>query len=154
MELPYIFEKIRAVHPKVKFAVAGTGPAEKKLKEALPGGIFLGWVNHDRLPEYYSAADMLILPSKFDTFGCVVLEAMSCGCPVAAYRTKGPKDIIQNDFNGFVVNTRSEMAAQINDLLNDKKRNQGFKKAALKRALDYNADSIIEKLLNDLDLSA
>ncbi|HOO72232.1 MAG TPA: glycosyltransferase [Spirochaetota bacterium] len=152
MELPAIYEKIKNDFPRAKMVIAGTGPNEKELKKALPEGIFLGWVDHDRIPEIYSAADMLLLPSKFDTFGCVVLEALSCGLPVTAYRTKGPKDIIIHNENGFLVKNKNEMASAVRLYLGDKKLQKSFKKAALKRAGEYDADLIIGRLLDDLSL--
>ncbi len=154
MELPKIYEKIRADYPSVKIAVAGKGPAEAALKEAMPEGIFLGWVDHEKLPEVYSAADMLLLPSKFDTFGCVVLEALSCGCPVTAYKTKGPRDIIEDGKCGYLVKNRTEMTAAVKDYLADRRKHSRFSKAALKRAKAYAPDTIIEKLLKDCALDS
>ncbi len=150
MEIPPIMEKVRASYPDVKVAFAGMGPKENALKALMPDAIFLGWVDHDKLPEIYSAADMLILPSQFDTFGCVVLEALSCGLPVVAYNTKGPKDIIINGLNGFLVKTRAEMADRIAEFLSDKKLRQRFKNESLKRAKDYDPDRIIARFMQDL----
>ncbi len=94
---------------------------------------------------------MLVLPSKFDTFGCVVLEALSCGLPVSAYETKGPKDIIEDGKCGFLSNSRKDMAKKIIGYFNNEKLRPEFKKAALVRAADYNSDKIISKLLKDID---
>jgi glycosyltransferase involved in cell wall biosynthesis len=154
MELPDIYEKISGLYPDARIAIAGTGPAEKKLRKALPGGIFLGWVEHDRLPEVYSAADMLLLPSRFDTFGCVVLEALSCGCPVAAYNTKGPRDIIEHGRSGYLVTNRHEMASCVKEYLGDAALRRRFRKAALKRAAKYDPGAITDRLLKDIELKA
>ncbi len=152
MELPPLYRALRERFPDVKIAVAGKGPREEDLKKALPEGIFLGWVDHKKLPDVYSAADMLILPSKFDTFGCVVLEALSCGIPVTAYNTKGPKDIIQHGRNGYLVKTRSEMTASVIEFLAGKTRQPIFKKAALERAQEYQPDAILSQFLKDVRL--
>lgn len=152
MELPEIYKKIRKDNPNVKLAIAGKGPAGKELKAKLPDAIYLGWVDHDKLPEVYSAADMFILPSKFDTFGCVVLEALSCGLPVIAYRTKGPKDIIENGKNGFLVNNKKEIIKASQYFLADNHLQKSFKKSALQRASTYNADRIVFDLLNSVGL--
>ena len=154
MEIPCIMEKVRKVYPDVKIAFAGKGPKEVDLKAALPDAIFLGWVDHDKLPEIYSAADLLILPSRFDTFGCVVLEALSCGLPVIAYNTKGPKDIIVNGLNGYLVKTRIEMAEKIVEFLGDKKLQQKYRNESLKRAKDYDSNKIIERFLKDINSAA
>ncbi|TAL35483.1 MAG: glycosyltransferase [Spirochaetes bacterium] len=154
MELPAVMEKVRTAYPDVKLVVAGMGPAEAALKRAMPDAVFLGWVDHAKLPEVYSAADMLLLPSRFDTFGCVVLEALSCGLPVVAYKTKGPKDIIVDGINGYLVKTKGEMAARILEFLKDRKLRASFKKESLKRAKEYDPDRIIKRFLNDLTSAA
>jgi len=151
MEIPLIMERVRSKFPDAKIAFAGTGPKEKELKETMPEAIYLGWVDHDRLPDVYSAADLLILPSRFDTFGCVVLESLSCGLPVIAYNTKGPKDIIINGLNGYLVKSRNEMAAKIIEFLGNNKLRGSFKQESLKRAKDYNVDNIISRFLQDLN---
>lgn len=154
MEIPQIMEKVWKVHPTVKIAFAGMGPKEQELKETLPDAIFLGWVDHAKLPEVYSAADMLILPSRFDTFGCVVLEALSCGLPVAAYNTKGPKDIIIDGVNGYLAKGSDDIAEKIIQFLNDGKLRRAFKAHALKRARQYNVDAILERFFKDLESAA
>ncbi len=152
MEIPQIYQRVREVYPDIKLVVAGAGPAEGELKKAIPDAVYLGWVDHDKLPGIYSAADLLILPSRFDTFGCVVLEAMSCGLPVIAYKTKGPKDIIIHDKNGFLVKTKSEMADMIIHFFSSEKMRKVFKKRALERANQYRPDTIIRKLMKDINL--
>jgi glycosyltransferase involved in cell wall biosynthesis len=149
MELPEIYRHLKLNHPEIKIVIAGTGPAEQELKEKLPQAIYLGWVEHDHLPWIYSAADLLILPSKFDTFSCSVLEAISCGLPVIAYKTKGPKDIIQDHESGFLVNTLDEMKEKLSDYIINKEIRKRFKNSALQRALEYKKDLILNKLLND-----
>ncbi len=149
MELPEIYRHLKLNHPEIKIVIAGTGPAEQELKEKFPQAIYLGWVEHERLPWIYSAADLLILPSKFDTFSCSVLEAISCGLPVIAYKTKGPKDIIQDHESGFLVNTLDEMKDKLSDYIKNKEIRKRFKNSALQRALAYKKDLILNKLLND-----
>jgi len=152
MELPGLFRKISESFPDAAMVIAGKGPMEKKLKEALPGARYLGWVDHEKMPELYSAADMLVLPSKFDTFGCVVLEAMSCGLPVTAYRTKGPKDIIRHGKNGFLVSSGKEMAECIKGFLEDSAAPASFRRSALERAAEFNSDTILSRFLEDIGL--
>ena len=52
------------------------------------------------LADYYSDADAFVFPSKTDTFGLVMLEAMACGTPVAAYPVTGPADVVIDGVNG------------------------------------------------------
>jgi len=149
MELPYIMHKIKLSIPNVRLIVAGNGPAEIELREAMPDAIFLGWVAHEQLPEIYSSADLLLLPSRFDTFGCVILEAMHCSLPVIAYNTKGPKDLITDGENGFLVVNPTEMAEKAVAYLSNIESNDKMKNAALSRSNDYNAKIIIDELLQN-----
>ena len=151
-ELPLIFREARKKIPGLKMLVAGTGPAENELKTAFPEAEYTGWIDHGKLPEIYASADLLILPSRFDTFSCVVLEALSCGLPVIAYNTKGPKDIIQDSRNGFLVETMEEMNDRILDYFSDPSIHDAFRKAALLRADEYTAENILQKLLVDIGI--
>lgn len=74
--------------------VVGDGPALATLKKAYPDAIFHGVKPKEDLPAYYGKADVFVFPSKTDTFGLVLLEAMACGLPVAAYPVTGPIDVV------------------------------------------------------------
>lgn len=74
--------------------VAGDGPALASLKKQFPAVRFTGVLTAPELAALYNAADFFVFPSKTDTFGLVLLEAMACGCPVAAYPVTGPVDVI------------------------------------------------------------
>lgn len=77
--------------------VAGEGPALPALRAKYPKANFMGVLNQHELAEVYSSADVFVFPSKTDTFGLVLLEAMACGLPVAAYPVTGPLDVIGNE---------------------------------------------------------
>jgi glycosyltransferase involved in cell wall biosynthesis len=74
--------------------VAGVGPALEGFKTRYSSVNFLGVLNQHELAEVYASADVFVFPSKTDTFGLVLLEAMACGLPVAAYPVTGPIDVI------------------------------------------------------------
>lgn len=74
--------------------VAGDGPALAKLKAEFPEVRFTGVLGQEELATLYNAADVFVFPSRTDTFGLVLLEALACGCPVAAYPVTGPVDVI------------------------------------------------------------
>jgi glycosyltransferase involved in cell wall biosynthesis len=76
--------------------VAGVGPALAALKARFADTNYLGVLNQHELAEVYAAADVFVFPSKTDTFGLVLLEAMACGLPVAAYPVTGPIDVIED----------------------------------------------------------
>jgi glycosyltransferase involved in cell wall biosynthesis len=154
MELPGIIGMIRSVIPEVQLVIAGTGPAEEELKRLLPEAWYLGWVDPENLPALYMAADILLLPSRFDTFSCVVLEALSCGLPVVAYNTKGPKDILEDSVNGYLVETGEEMAGKVIGFFLDPGIQPEMKEAAIRRADTYQADRIMDRLLRDTGIMA
>ena len=74
--------------------VVGDGPQRKTLQQAYPAAHFAGARFGPALAAAYAGADVFVFPSKTDTFGLVVLEALACGVPVAAYPVTGPKDIL------------------------------------------------------------
>jgi len=74
--------------------VAGGGPALEAMKTRYPKVRFFGPQPHDRLAHYYRMADVFVFPSLTDTFGLVLLEAMACGCPVAALPARSTRDVL------------------------------------------------------------
>ncbi len=75
-------------------ALVGEGPQLAKLKELYPQAHFLGMRKGPELAACYAAADAFVFPSRTDTFGLVLLEALACGAPVAAYPVTGPLDVV------------------------------------------------------------
>jgi glycosyltransferase involved in cell wall biosynthesis len=83
-------------------AVVGGGPQLEVLKSRYPKVAFTGPKFGLDLAEHYASADVFVFPSLTDTFGNVLLEALACGVPVAAYNVTGPKDIVVNGKFGFL----------------------------------------------------
>ena len=149
LELPAIYQRAKQAVPNLRFAVVGNGPLQPQLKKEMPDAIFMDWIQQGKLSLIYASVDMLVLPSRFDTFAMVVLEALSCGLPAIAYNTKGPKDIIEHKRCGFLVETPLEMQEQIVDFLQNDNR-AAFKKAAVERAAAYKPDTIITGLMRNM----
>ncbi len=82
--------------------VVGTGPDLERLQKQYPKVEFAGLRQGQELGDYYRRADCFVFPSKTDTFGIVLIEAMACGLPVAAYPVTGPIDLITEDFMGVL----------------------------------------------------
>jgi glycosyltransferase involved in cell wall biosynthesis len=80
--------------------VVGDGPQRAALQERYPGVIWRGYYQGQELAKAYAEADVLVFPSLTDTFGLVMLEAMACGTPVAAYPVTGPRDVIREGVSG------------------------------------------------------
>jgi len=108
---------LRLPGPGVKYVV-GDGPARVELQRQYPQAIFLGPLSGERLAEAYSNADVLVFPSRTDTFGLVILEALACGVPVAAYPVPGPADILGSPGTGALhenLETAVERALKTSD---------------------------------------
>lgn len=151
-ELADVFAAARQANSKTRMVFAGTGPAEEKLRELIPEAIFLGWQPKENLCELYNRADLLLLPSTFDTFGCVVLEAMSCGLPVCAYATKGPADIIDHGVNGFLARSREDFSGAVALFAAEPLAYEGLREQAFARSLDYRPDRIMNQMLIDMGI--
>ncbi|MCM5679525.1 glycosyltransferase family 1 protein [Schlegelella sp. S2-27] len=82
--------------------VYGVGPVLDKLQRAYPGVHWRGVVPRSELPFIYSAADAFVFPSRSETFGLVMLEAMACGTPVAAFPVAGPLDVVADSDGGVL----------------------------------------------------
>ena len=82
--------------------VIGSGPAREGLMARYPDVPFFIADGDRELVKYYNAADVFVFPSLTDTFGLVMLEALACGIPVAAFPVTGPKDVIGNSGVGIL----------------------------------------------------
>lgn len=82
--------------------LVGDGPLLSYYKQKYPDVIYMGALLGDKLAEQFASADVFVFPSKTDTFGVVMLEAISSGIPVAAYPVTGPNEVIIKGVNGFL----------------------------------------------------
>ena len=76
--------------------VVGDGPQRKELERRFPDAVFVGSKTGAELASYYQRADVFVFPSRTDTFGLVLIEAMACGTPVAAFPVRGPIDVVKD----------------------------------------------------------
>jgi len=82
--------------------VVGDGPQLDDLKRRYPAVRFVGVKEDEELAQYFAAADVFVFPSRTDTFGLVLLEAMASGVPVAAYPVPGPLDVVDRSGAGVL----------------------------------------------------
>lgn len=87
--------------PGTKYVV-GDGPDKDHLEKVYPEVQFTGFKTGKDLVNHVASADVFVFPSKTDTFGLVMLEAMACGVPVAAYPVKGPIDVVKQGETGVL----------------------------------------------------
>lgn len=82
--------------------VVGDGPQREALQAAYPQVRFLGYQHAQALAEAFQQASVLVFPSRTDTYGLVMLEALACGTPVAAFPVAGPLDVLQAGVSGVM----------------------------------------------------
>jgi 1,2-diacylglycerol 3-alpha-glucosyltransferase/glucuronosyltransferase len=100
--------------------VVGAGPQLAELQAAYPDVLFTGKRTGEALAECYASADVFVFPSRTDTFGMVLLEAMASGLPVAAFPVTGPKDIVVSGETGVL--SENLRAAALGALQLDRER--------------------------------
>ena len=82
--------------------MVGDGPMLETYKKKYPDVHFTGFKTGIQLAEYYANAEAFVFPSRWETFGIVMIEAMACGTPVAAYPAAGPMDVIEEGKTGYM----------------------------------------------------
>jgi glycogen(starch) synthase len=121
--LPGLIERLG----DVRFLVAGSGTHEKELKaqaEALglmEHGTFMGWIGDDVLHSLYRISDLCVIPSIYEPFGLVALEAMASGCPCIVADTGGLREVVPNDDVGLRFTSRDSgsLATMVERVLTD-----------------------------------
>jgi len=96
--------------------VVGDGPGLAEMQRRYPQVLFLGALTGERLAQAYRGADCFVFPSLTDTFGLVVIEALACGTPVAAFPVTGPLDILGREGRGASHEFPATIAALDDDL--------------------------------------
>jgi glycosyltransferase involved in cell wall biosynthesis len=82
--------------------VVGDGPALEHLRAKYSAVKFTGFMQGEELAQHLAAADVFVFPSRTDTYGLVMLEALACGVPVAAHPVQGPADVIESGVTGIL----------------------------------------------------
>jgi glycosyltransferase involved in cell wall biosynthesis len=93
--------------------VVGDGPARETLQRHYPQALFLGALKGRTLASAYASADVLVFPSRTDTFGLVIIEALACGTPVAAYPVSGPIDVMTEEVGAMREDLDEAIAAAL-----------------------------------------
>lgn len=146
-------EVIREI-PEANLVIVGKGPQEKNLKAmvgklGLRNVFFLGALESKFMPNIYVGCDVLVLPSVFEPFGNVVVEAMAAGKPVIGSYAGGIKDSVVHGITGFHVSPRSskQISRYLLELLEDSALRKRLGENARKKALnEYDSELLLRKI--------
>lgn len=139
--------------PNIELLIAGTGRHEEHLQElATTFGVadqiqFLGYVQEEELPMLYSSADVFILPSLYEGFGLVLLEAMACGTPVIGTDVGGIPTVVDNEETGLLIERDVSMLAKaIDKMSSNEDYCETLGQNALKKAEETSWDSVVHSV--------
>jgi glycosyltransferase involved in cell wall biosynthesis len=110
------FAILQRSYANTKLIIAGSGKMDELLKKKTDDlnlnnhVVFLGQLSKEQVRENMQMADVFVLPSRFEAFGVVIIEAMACGLPVIATKSGGPEDIISNENVGILVELNNPIA--------------------------------------------
>lgn len=125
--------------------VVGEGPQLAELKARFPGVHFAGARFGEDLAAHYAASDVFVFPSRTDTFGLVMLEALACGVPVAAFPVQGPRDVLDRGGDVGALDECLKSAVERALTLNPQRCRE--------HALQYSWDACTNQFLDNLETS-
>jgi glycosyltransferase involved in cell wall biosynthesis len=127
---------ILAAFPNARLALVGDGPHRNALEHHFAGlPVFLaGFLVGEELASAFASSDIFFMPSRTETLGLVVLEAMSSGLPVVAVRAGGIPEMIQHDVSGYLFDTESQAVEATGKLLGSKEKRGAIGRTAKERA--------------------
>ena len=131
-------------YPGAHKIMVGDGPMLEEYKANYPDVEFVGAKRGVELGDYYRMADVFVFPSRWETFGLVMIEAMACGTPVAAYPCQGPLDVIDEGVTGCM-NNDLKQAVKDALMLDRMKVWEGSSRWTWKKAWTIFRDNLIEK---------
>ncbi len=154
--LPGVIERVGAARAQgaVRFLVAGSGTHEAELRAQAQRlglsehGVFLGWIGDDALHSLYRIADLCVVPSIFEPFGLVALEAMASGCPCIVADTGGLREVVPSGervglrFNG---GDAEHLGVMIERLLVDSQLRDRLVTEASEHVLRFDWDDIAQR---------
>ncbi|MFN8403156.1 MAG: glycosyltransferase [Anaerolineales bacterium] len=112
--------------------------------------VFLGVRDQDKLSYYYSAAEVVVMPSHYESFGMVALEAMACGTPVIASEVGGLAYLVRDGETGFTIPAEEPetLCEKLSWLLNDRELHDSMSKRAVEYAQDYAWEKIAKQIVD------
>lgn len=119
-------DELCSLHDRYDIVIVGDGPSRHELQSNWPQVKFTGYLWGSDLADAYQDADVFCFPSQADTFGIVIIEAMSMGTPVAAYPVLGPRDIVESGVTGILDWDLNQAIQTASDLDRSRVREHGL----------------------------
>jgi glycogen synthase len=140
----------------VRFLVAGSGTHEQQLREQATKlgldshGTFLGWIGDDVLHSLYRIADLTVVPSIYEPFGLVALEAMACGCPCLVADTGGLREVVPHEEVGLRFRSRdpASLARVAARVLTDEELHSSIVAEAHEHVREFDWADVAERTLD------
>lgn len=149
--LPALFAELSKRLPRFRLQIGGVGPLQPLVARLgqHENVDVLGYIPESDLPSVISSAHVMIMPSRYEPFGVVALEALACGTPVVAFNVQGPRVVIDSTKIGAIVDTPSQMVSAIVErsaVLTDPIGMELTQKACRLRAIDFEWDRVVPRL--------
>jgi phosphatidylinositol alpha 1,6-mannosyltransferase len=139
-------ELLKAGARDFRFLIVGQGASEPWLRDNLKKAEFAGVHVGERLAEAYANMDLFVFPSRTDTFGNVVLEALSCGVPALVTDAGGPKFIVKNGETGFVASDERGFAQAIITMMSNPEQQRSMARASRAYALGQSWEVVFDHI--------
>ena len=131
-------------YPGYQKIMVGDGPMLETYKQQYPDVTFTGFKTGVKLAEYYANAEVFVFPSCWETFGIVMIEAMACGTPVAAFPVQGPVDVVDEGITGCL-NDDLKQAVKDAIMLDRQRVWEGSRRWSWEKAWEIFRDNLLEK---------
>jgi glycosyltransferase involved in cell wall biosynthesis len=136
---------------RFQFVVIGDGSERAWLQQAMPAAEFPGVLAGERLARAYASLDLFAFPSRSETFGLAVLEAMASGVPVVAMAHGGPRFVVEHGISGWLARDEAEFVDAAVMLARDAARRRRLGAGARARALRWSWDAVLDRLYDVYD---
>ena len=135
------------VRNEIKFVVIGSNLEGFDIETLSPNILYLGRLSKDELFSFYRECDLFFHPSKFETFGLSILEAMLCGRPILAADAVGTRDLVTDGKNGYLFNMADtgDLIDKFNRLMGDPELRERFGRESLSMAKQYDIKNIAKR---------
>lgn len=148
-------EDLRVLHglPGIRLVIAGEGPARSRLEVLMPGAVFLGHLDGDRLATAMASFDVFVHPGESETFGQTLQEAHASGVPIVATGRGGPLDLVRMGIDGWLYRPGDldDLRMRVLDLTGDARKRRAFGVAGRAAVEGRSWQAVCDQLLDHFD---